>query len=259
MINIQQLKAEIGFFIIGIKRGLLYFYQLILEMIEYAIRIILGITTGYGMLVTQLIEQQQFYYYVWAIVAGQVAFSVTSIKSRYEIEEHIRTGQIYTELLNPVNYIHKIFFSHLGENFIKALLLLTFVIPALITFAPLKLNIFIFIPLFLICMIGNAFLNIAIGVLAFVMEDSTAMNIITSRIQLILGNQIVPIAFMPLIVQDFAKFTPFYLFLGGPLDASTGTGETIFIICGIIVNILVLYAFSNFVIFRLNKHMIANG
>lgn len=138
---------------------------------------------------------------------------VSKVRISDEIDQDIKTGKIGVYLLNPVNYISLKFF----EFFPKFLynLIITGVIGLILWFfflwwIPTTLGwVLWWIVLIFGSMLIAFFGYMMIGLLSFYTEDNSAFRLIYSKIDLFFGGNILPLAFMPVILQSIAFLLPF--------------------------------------------------
>lgn len=150
----------------------------------------------------------------WVIVAQIVSTSKPRVVD--EISNDVKSGKIGVYLLNPIHYIlYKFleFFPTFLQNVAFGLLFgfgLWFLI--LWSFPITLVWFFAGIILLFWSMMVVFFSYTFIGLLAFYTEDVEAFRFIYSKFDMILGGNILPIPFLPWILQTIAYASPFAYF-----------------------------------------------
>ncbi|HKB12878.1 MAG TPA: ABC-2 family transporter protein [Vicinamibacterales bacterium] len=144
-----------------------------------------------------------------------------------EVQEAIRRGDVVYELGRPASYVVAQFASCLGLVAARAPLLgatagvcafaLTRWVPPLAALA-------VAIPFGLAATAVMAALHLAIGLLAFWLEDVSPVFWVSQKLMFVLGGLMLPLQLYPLFIQRLAAFTPFPVLLGGPASLVLGPG-----------------------------------
>ncbi len=187
-------------------------------------------------------------YYVGAAVVNQLTFAWTI----WEWDDDIRTGELSTKLLKPIDPLHHYISEQLGWK----LFMLTTVVPlvALAAWLSPALNFNLTPARVLVTAVGIAaglVLNIAMasafGMIAFWSTQSANVYSLWWGVGQFLSGWIAPLAMFPPAVRQIAYWLPFRSLLGFPTEVLVGRlspGETAFglaVTLGWIVFFLLLY------------------
>jgi ABC-2 type transport system permease protein len=146
-----------------------------------------------------------------------------------EIQETIRRGDVIYELGRPVSYVAAAVAQGLGILLVRA--------PVLAAAACIGAFMFTgtFPPgysLLSVCVFGLVAaalltsLHVGIGLLAFWLNDVSAVYWVWQKLLFILGGLILPLEIYPGPMQTAASFTPFPIILAGPASFVLGTGAS---------------------------------
>lgn len=175
---------------------------------------------------------------IWYIVITEIIWSVVGGRKLCRlISDDVKSGNISYNMNKPYSYVGYRLFSHLGEGTIKFFIFI--VLGGMVGYLFLgeipNLNIiqFVIVVLSLIIAITiQTLCSILIGLLSFIIEDSSPLYWVYSKAILILGT-IFPIEFFPMAVQKIAKLSPIYVVSYGPaklfVDYETKTALSILV------------------------------
>ena len=148
----------------------------------------------------------------WALIITQ-AIVTSKPKTTTEISSEIKTGKIVTYLLNPVSYVWFKFFQGFSQffwNIIPGLIIWGIVGILFLGFPSTSVAGFFWS---LVLIIGGMFVSffgyMLIGLCSFFMEDSEALRWIYSKFDMVFGGNMLPLPFLPPLLQTFAFFSPF--------------------------------------------------
>lgn len=254
----KSLQKYYGFFLIEYQRVKLYIPDIIVRALIISLRLALPYSVLSVLVSTRQIDQEMANAMIWAVLIGQI-LNGASFKVHMKIREDIRTGNISTRLSEPVNYIYAKLFQCFGY-FIPLFVtysLIFFVICAFLF--PTDINIPVLLLFtFLSFLVLNS-ISIILGLTSFMIEENDGLYWITMKLFFIFGNQVIPVALMPVAVINFAKYTPFYLGLAGPIEAASGRLD---IVQGIITSIIYIILFmfvAQFMLNKFKKRLVMNG
>lgn len=156
---------------------------------------------------------------VWYLAAAEtIATSLPALTRR--IDQEVRSGELAYLLGRPYSYMLYNYARYMGERSIRlALSGLVAALVALIFVGPPQLTWMGVVawPLMVLLAISIEFLcYFSIGLLAFWMENTQALSFLFSRLELVLGGVLAPIAIFPQPLRSIAQFLPFSTMLYGP-------------------------------------------
>ena len=257
------MKAEInkywGYFQMEFKRSKFYFGDTLIRLLLTGLRLLLpwGV---FAALVTEgkldLVTARSM---VWAVLIGQAMYYSTGRRIHNIIREEIRNGDISIRISEPLNYIGAKLAQNFGFFIPNFLFLIIFFGGILSVLAPSKINWLALGVMVLISFLLVNMVNIFVGLTSFVLEENDGIFYLTSKMFLILGNQIIPVALMPAWVVGVAKFTPFYLGLAAPIEVAAGRLDFGFAIMAGLINFAFLMTINQIMLFKLRKLLIING
>ena len=175
---------------------------------------------------------------IWYIVITEIIWSVVGGRKLCRlISDDVKSGNISYNMNKPYSYVGYRLFSHLGEGTIKFFIFI--VLGGMVGYLFLgeipNLNIiqFVIVVLSLIIAITiQTLCSILIGLLSFIIEDSSPLYWVYSKAILILGT-LFPIEFFPITIQGIAKLSPIYVVSYGPaklfVDYETKTALSILV------------------------------
>lgn len=151
----------------------------------------------------------------YAVIIAQV---IVTSKPRIvdEIQKDVKSGKIASYLLNPINYIYfkfLEFFPIFIHNIVIWLTIGLFIWFLVLGVFPITLwGIFGWLILLLWSMLNVFFAYMIIWLLAFYIEEVEAFRFIYSKADMILWWNLIPIPFLPPILQTIAFASPFAYF-----------------------------------------------
>lgn len=150
---------------------------------------------------------------VWSLMMTQSFQSSGTPRVSNIIDEEVKTGTLAYSINRPYSYILFHLFGFLGRSTpILFTNLLIGSIAALILVGPIKITFFgIFFGLILLFLgrLLDFLISFIIGLSAFWIEDTTAIEWIYSKGQMVFGGIILPIALFPDYLQKIAELLPF--------------------------------------------------
>lgn len=203
---------------------------------------------------------------IWYVMITEVLwYSLGGRKLCRKINEDVKGGNIAYNLNKPYNYIQFSLFSHLGEIVLRTILyiLCAFLIGIIMLGEFPNLNIFSIIAVILtgiLATVINTLLVIFVGLISFIMEDSSPLYWLYSKLILIVGT-LFPIEFFPKLLQGVLKYSPIYVVSYGPakLFVDFSIGKFISIIIAQIIYIIIAYALCMLIYKKGVKKLNVNG
>ena len=211
----KALKQYRGIISIAYKNYTVYIHDLVGINIIYILRlsiIIFMYKAIFAMAWTNMISGYTIQELVRALIFVQTVV-ISKARITDEIDQDIKTGKIWVYLLNPVHYIRLKFL----EFFPKFLynLCITWIVGLILGWCFLGSistslgwilwGIVLVFGGMLVCF----FWYMMVGLLWFYTEDNNAFRLIYSKIDLFFGGNILPLAFMPALLQTIAFASPF--------------------------------------------------
>jgi ABC-type uncharacterized transport system permease subunit len=254
----RAFRKYYGFYLMEYKRVKLYVPDVVVRVILISLRVVMPYSVFSVLEANGLISKETVYSMAWAVLVGQI-LNGSSMRLHTKIRDEIRTGNISIRLSEPVNYVYAKLFQSFG-----------YFIPTFLTYSILFFSFFAFVfptdiqvgVLLIYTVLGFLILNmvnIVLGLLSFIVEEIDGLYWITSKLFFVLGNQVIPIALMPVGVVAVAKFTPFYLALAGPIEAASGRLDLVQGAVMSVIYIVALLALAQFMLQKLQKRLILNG
>lgn len=197
-------------------------------VVRPVIALLVWLTVSDQGVVLPLDRQHLVTYYV---LVGVVSMLTSTWGAEY-LAETIRLGQLSPFLLRPSPYLLYQLGNNLGEKIVKLILLLPMVgVVALLFRDDLRLpsepaawTLFaLSLPL---AAVVAFLLDMLIGLLAFWVDDVTAISRIRTLVATFLSGQIVPLALFPPSLAGFLAIQPFRYTLSFPLEVLTGQLST---------------------------------
>lgn len=226
------------------KKYIVIFKATLIESLQYIMNIILGFITFFIVLLVFLKLWQYIYtdgdhliagyslnQMIWYVIITEIMWFGSRNKTlTSQISNDIKSGTIAYGINKPYHYIFYMIARNLGEIVIKFFLFLFagivigyLFVGELPNFNPIHLPL-IALLIFAGIMI-NSFLQMAISVLSFWIEDSTPFQWIYDKLIIVLGI-LFPIEMFPLWAQPIIKALPIYVVNYGPaklvIDFSMG-------------------------------------
>jgi ABC-type uncharacterized transport system permease subunit len=254
----MAISKYIGYFLMEYKRVKFHFGELILRVITITLRLALPYSVFAILVQTQKISQFEANSMLWAVLIGQIIYGST-MKLDLKIREDIRSGDISIRMSEPVNYIGMKLSQSFG-HFLPMFFVLTVIFfPIMSLVFPCKTNIFILMLFMTTSFLINNLVNGIVGLMSFVVEENDGIRYIVSKLFFVMGNQVIPVALMPLWFVNIAKLTPFYLGLAAPAEAAAGRLD---IVSGLLwsgVYVLLFWFIAQTMLSSLRKKIILNG
>jgi ABC-2 type transport system permease protein len=151
----------------------------------------------------------------YAVIIAQVIANAAP-RIADEIQLDVKSGKISVYLLNPISYIkYKFleFFPIFLYNMIIWLIIWLVLWYLIVWTFPVTLWwIFFWIITLILSMIAFFFWYMSIWLLAFYTEDMESFRLIYGKANMILWGNLIPIPFLPGIIQNIAYLTPFPYF-----------------------------------------------
>jgi len=205
---------------------------------------------------------------MWTIALCFVFFLNLGIRNMYiPVEIEIKTGTVETSLINPLDWRLVKFAQLLGKSsleflvqlIIMPLVLLIMVGPPNIAHLTPGLGL-LFFAFAIMSVVTAAALFMTVGLAAFWLNDAKSVFRIVDKMGLICCGTFVPIAFLPDVMQQIIRFTPFAIYAAPTriFDPTALNTLTPTIISGVIWT-LGMIAICEFVWRRANKKMEVNG
>ena len=158
---------------------------------------------------------------IWYVIVTEIIWGATDGR-RYckKISDDVRSGNIAYMINKPYSYIGYAISSHLGETTIKTIIAMivgfTIGLIFLNQFPTLSLlNIIIVLLSGILAVLINSLLVTFIGLISFIIEDSTPIFWLYSKMILVLG-VLFPIEYFPGILAHIMRYSPIYVTCYGP-------------------------------------------
>lgn len=254
----RDLNKYIGFFLMEYKRVRFYFLEQAVHSMIIALRLALPYSVFFALIKTGQISQDTANAMLWAVLVGQILYN-SNLRLHAKIREEIRTGDITIRISEPVNYVLAKLSQSLGKFIPSFLIMALIFFPILAVFFPAKVNLLTLTIFTIVSFLITNLINVIVGLTSFLIEENDGIFYIVSKLFLIFGNQIIPVALMPLWVIQFAKLTPFYFGLAAPIEAASGRLD---LVSGLLTSgfyIVVLYLITQLMLSKLRKRLILNG
>ena len=254
----RNLNKYVGFFLMEYKRVRFYFVELVVQSLTISVRLALPYTVFLALIKTNQISQETANAMLWAVLVGQILYGA-SLRLHSKIRDEIRTGDISIRISEPVNYVLAKLSQSLGKFIPSFSIMALIFFPILALFFPAKVNSLTLTIFTLVSFLITNLTNIIVGLTSFLIEENDGIFYIVSKLFLIFGNQIIPVALMPVWLIQFAKLTPFYYGLAAPIEAASGRLDLLPGLLTSGVYILVLYLITQIMLSKLRKRLILNG
>ncbi|TYP57676.1 ABC transporter permease [Thermosediminibacter litoriperuensis] len=137
-----------------------------------------------------------------------------------KVEEDIRTGAVSYTLARPYNYLLFQLSVSFGERMVR------FMCTLLVGYAVMTIMIGPYIPglsalpflavTVALAMLADLIGMIAVGLLAFWVEDVSPFFLVYSRLQMLLGGMIIPITLFPSFLRRLSEWLPFRFMVYAP-------------------------------------------
>lgn len=157
---------------------------------------------------------------IWYVLFTEILYSSKSKEITNDIHGDIKSGNIAYKVNKPYSYIGYILSKNFAHVVIRTIFYAIFgVILGILLLGPLNSFNIKYLPLiivtFILAIIINSLIKIAISLLSFWVEDSTPFHWIYDKSILVLGT-IFPIEVFPITIQPFIKLTPILVTTYGP-------------------------------------------
>ncbi|HSH04866.1 MAG TPA: ABC-2 family transporter protein [Anaerolineae bacterium] len=150
------------------------------------------------------------WYFLWAEV-----MEMGKMRPDQRISEEVKDGSIAYTLVRPYNYLAYHFFYGLGDSLMRMGLIFLFGSPLVLYYVGLPpFNLVYLLPWLLIvaqALLLNFFFLSIIGLMAFIIEDTNSLHLIYQKLVFILGGLLIPVDFLPGVLQTIARNLPFSL------------------------------------------------
>lgn len=149
----------------------------------------------------------------WAVVFSQALSAYGSRGMSDTISKSIRSGEISVELISPGQFVNRKMIDSLGNSSASSI----FTLPAIVIAAGLfigqapyfGINLLTALVLFVCGLIMRLLAHVCLGQIAFMTEETKPFKWIWGKCEMLLGGNILPIPFMPAIMQNIAFWGPF--------------------------------------------------
>jgi ABC-type uncharacterized transport system permease subunit len=164
-----------------------------------------------------------------AIAFAQTVLSIERPLLCTRIGEEIRDDTISMHFLKPTNYLFQSVATYIGRSLPTFLVNMFFSIGALIVVLghfPLNGTLSIWALILLVNgFVLNILINAFFGILGFWTHDTSGFAFLNEKMMLLFGGLIVPLVFLPQIVQDVALFAPWTIASAQPAKVLTHYSE----------------------------------
>lgn len=174
---------------------------------------------------------------------------IISTYAEERIAKDIKEGQLNQYITRPIHYITYKFGERLGIRFINLLIVIpVYVVLMLILKEYIILNLSISTALFLglnffLSLVSYFFLANIIGMMAFFMIETHALNGLKDQLISIISGYMFPLALLPEIIQKIFSYLPFSYYYNFPLQIYFQKISTVQIYQGLIMQALWIVAF----------------
>jgi len=136
------------------------------------------------------------------------------------VDADVRSGAIAIHFIRPLSYPLYCLFNTLGERLVRFALNL-FVGATIVSLFVGFIGVNMTSVAFFICVLPLAFIidfcgNFLVGLAAFWIEDTVGLQLIYSRMTMILGGMLIPLELFPVSWQPLLKLLPFAAVVYGP-------------------------------------------
>lgn len=210
------MKKYITLFTIMIRSSVYELPQVLVNMILWVIRIglLVGIySVAYGASTGHL--ALAYKEAVWSMALYFVVMSFSSRIIYKAIIVDVQTGQLERFVTRPVHYLLYTMVCHLGKNVFGGVVLSVgtlLLLVAMVGLPAMAGHLMLWFYLVMFFVLGNLLslmMYSIVGLLAIWMEDSAPVYWVVDKLVMILGGAYVPIALLPLWVQNITLYTPF--------------------------------------------------
>ena len=149
---------------------------------------------------------------IWYFLIAEMV-ELGKFRHDQRISEEVKDGSIAYALVRPYNYLTYHFFNGLGETVVKMVLIFALGLPIVLIYAgrpDVKVQHLPWVALiFALALVLDFVMASAIGLLAFVTEDTFSFRLIYQKLIFILGGLLIPVDFLPQPLQQIARVLPF--------------------------------------------------
>lgn len=261
------------------RKYIYIFKSELMSNLQYITNIVFGFI-GYFILIFIFLNLWQYIYsdpnelingytmdqMIWYVIITEILWStVGGRKLCRKISEDVRGGNIAYNINKPYSYIGYSLCSHLGSASVKCVIyvILGIILGFIFLGSFPNINIIGILLVILSCFLAiiiNVLLIIAIGLLAFYIEDSHPFYWLYSKMLLVLGT-IFPIEFFPKAIQPILNYSPIFAVIYGPaklfVDFTYGSALKIFVVQ--IIYLLIAYGLCNFIYKKGVRKLNVNG
>lgn len=218
----------------------------------------------YNRSATEHVAELSIVQMIWYLAATE-AMALSGPRVSANVDLDVRSGTVVNYLQRPLSYPLYCLSHNLGERsirffinlFVGALIALLLVGPL-----PLNWNSLLFFMLAIPFAFAVDFLaGFLIGLGAFWFEDTSGLNLIYSRLNMIFGGMLFPLSIFPENVIPFLEWLPFSAVLYGPakLLVAPSSEEFIAILARQLLAALVFASLVYWVYGRASKRVFVNG
>ncbi len=254
----NELSKYWGYFMLEFKRTSFYWPELILRTLLIILRLILPYSIFSILAHTNRITLEQSHAALWAVLIGQIIYG-SVLNMPKSIKNEVRTGEINIRITEPVIYVLAKMSMAMGKfvPYFTTNVLIFF--PLFILLFPSNINYFqLFIFSIISALICNL-ISLNIGLTSFLIEENDGILLISQKLFMIFGNQMIPVMLMPLWIQTIAKYTPFYLGLAGPIEVASGRWSVIGASFSGTAYIIFFLILAQWQVRTIRRRMITNG
>lgn len=203
---------------------------------------------------------------IWYVIITEILWSVLAGRRLCnKIIEDVKGGNIAYNINKPYSYIGYSLSSHLGGALLRIIIFIILGILTGLLFMHSfpSINILEFIIVFIsmiFATIISSLLIIFIGLLSFIMEDSSPIYWVYSKIILVIGT-IFPIEYFPVYLQGILKYSPIYVVSYGPakLFVDFSWSNTLAIFLAQIIYIIIAYLLCTLIYKKGVRNLNVNG
>jgi ABC-2 type transport system permease protein len=168
---------------------------------------------------------------IWYLVLTE-SIILSRPRKVLEISDEVKSGAIAYALGRPYSYVLFHYFRFLGET--AARLPINLIVGgaiASVMVGPIRASL-VSLPAVALAVVGaisiDFFLSMAIGLLAFWVEDTTAFFWIYEKMLFTIGGMLVPLEICPPLLQQVSRALPFNLVVYGPARLLVDFGGSAF-------------------------------
>ena len=156
---------------------------------------------------------------IWYFLLAEM-IELGKFRHDQRISEEVKDGTIAYTLIRPYSYLGYHFFNGLGETLVKMVLIFGLGLPVVVLNVGWLTIVWQTLPavalVILLALLLDFIMASAIGLLAFVTEDTFSFRLIYQKLIFILGGLLIPVDFLPDWLQPVARVLPFSLVTYAP-------------------------------------------